>query len=92
MYRETVHYHPEEPMDMTANKFFDTSVQKAFMPTTPGCTEHHLKLATILGDARKKHKSLAVCWLDLANAYGSVHTHSSALHWSTTVHLPSLRP
>ena len=39
----------------------------------PGCTEHHLKLASILDDARKKHKSLAVCWLDLANAYGSVH-------------------
>ena len=58
---------------MTANEYFDISVQKAFLPTTPGCTEHHLKLATILGDARKKHKSLAVCWLDLANAYGSVH-------------------
>ena len=58
---------------MTAKKYFDTSVQKAFLPTTPGSTEHHLKLATIMGDARKKHKSLAVCWLDLANAYGSVH-------------------
>ena len=43
------------------------------MPTTPGCVEHHLKLAAILAEAKKKHKSLAVCWLDLANAYGSVH-------------------
>ena len=30
-------------------------------------------LYTILKDAHKKHRSLAVCWLDLANAYGSVH-------------------
>ena len=58
---------------MITNKYFDKTIQKAFMPTTPGCTEHHFKLATILGDARKKHKSLAVCWLDLANAFGSVH-------------------
>ena len=41
---------------MTANKYLDASVQKAFMPTTPGCTEHHLKLAIILGDAKKKQK------------------------------------
>ena len=58
---------------MTTNGYFNKSIQKAFMPTTPGCTEHHMKLATILQDARAKHKSLAVCWLDLANAYGSVH-------------------
>ena len=37
------------------------------MPKTPGC---HLKLATVLNE---KHKSLAVCWIDIANAYGSVH-------------------
>ena len=58
---------------MITNIYFNTSIQKTFMPTMPGCTEHHLKLASILRDARKKHKSLAVCRLDLANAYGSVH-------------------
>ena len=58
---------------MITNGYFNKSIEKAFMPTTPGCTEHHMKLATILQDARAKHKSLAVCWLDLANAYGSVH-------------------
>ena len=57
---------------MTSNGYLDPSIQKAFMPTTPGCVEHHLKLAAILAEA-KKHKSLVVCWLDLANAYGSVH-------------------
>ena len=51
----------------------DWSVQKAFMSATPGCIEHHAKLAAILCDTLNKHKSLAMCWLDLANAYGSVH-------------------
>ena len=58
---------------MLANKYLDRGIQKAFMPRTPGCIEHHLKLATVIQDARQKHKSLAVCWLHLANAYGSVH-------------------
>ena len=58
---------------MTTNGYLDSSVQKAFMKATPGCTEHQSKLAAILAEARKTHKLLAVCWLDLANAYGSVH-------------------
>ena len=58
---------------MLGNGYLDRSVQKAFMSATPGCIEHHAKLAAILRDARTKHKSLAVCWLDLANAYSSVH-------------------
>ena len=39
----------------------------------PGCSEHQLKLASVIQEARSKHRSLAICWLDLANAYGSVH-------------------
>ena len=58
---------------MVENKFLDRSIQKAFVSATPGCVEHHCKLGAILAEARKRHKSLAVCWLDLANAYGSVH-------------------
>lgn len=58
---------------MMTNGYINRDIQKAFMPGTPGCTEHHCKLAAILTEARRKHKSLAVCWLDLANAYGSVH-------------------
>ena len=60
---------------MVANKYLDSSLQKAFLPTVPGCTEHHLKLSSILAEAHSNHKSVAVCWLDLANAYGSVHHH-----------------
>ena len=58
---------------MISNKYLDPSLQKAFMPTIPGCTEHHLKLSSVLAEAHSNHKSLAICWLDLANAYGSVH-------------------
>ena len=58
---------------MVNNKYLDSSLQKAFMPTVPGCTEHHQKLSSILSEAHSNHKSVAVCWLDLANAYGRVH-------------------
>ena len=57
---------------MTENEFLDRSIQKAFLSATPGCIEHRM-LATILAEARKKHKLLAVYWLYLANAYRSVH-------------------
>ena len=39
----------------------------------PGCFEHHLKLLTIFQEAQRRCKSLCVCWLDLANAFGRVH-------------------
>jgi len=73
---------------MVKNKFLDHSVQKAFMSATPSCVEHHCKLATILAEARKKHKSLAVSWLDLEmhNNYGNVH-HSLIQFSSTIMHL-----
>ena len=58
---------------MIQNKFLDQSIQKAFMPSTPGCIENHLKLMSVLSEARRNHKTVAVCWLDLKNAYGSVH-------------------
>ena len=58
---------------MTANGYLNTTVQKAFVDGVSGCTEHHVKLLSIIEEARQRHKSLAVCWLDLANAFGSVH-------------------
>jgi hypothetical protein len=48
---------------MLVNGYLDSSLQKAFMPTVPGCTEHHLKLSSIIAEAKSKHKSLAICWL-----------------------------
>ena len=58
---------------MVSNNFLDTSTQKAFLPGVPGCLEHYWKLSEIIRGAHKKHHSLSVCWLDLTNAYGSVH-------------------
>ena len=72
---------------MQGNKYLNRSVQKAFMPKTPGCIEHHHMLAEVFKDAKKKHKSLAVCWLDLANAYGSVN-HSLILYSLRHYHAP----
>ena len=43
------------------------------MPSVPGCIEHYTKLDAAASEAHSHRKSLCVCWLDLANAYGSVH-------------------
>ena len=58
---------------MISNSYLDKAVQKAFIPGVPGCLEQYEKLSAIIKDAHTKHKFLAVCWLDLANAFGSVH-------------------
>ena len=57
---------------MLQNSYMDTVIQKAFVNGIPGCAEHHCKLAEVIREASEKHRSLSVCWLDLANAYGSV--------------------
>ena len=56
---------------MLDNNYMDTCIQKAFINSIPGCTEQQCKLASIIQEAWKKHRSLSVCWLDYA--YGSVH-------------------
>ena len=58
---------------MLQSSYMDTHTQKAFIEGMPGCVEHQLKLATTIQEARKKHRSLTICWLDLTNAYGNVH-------------------
>ena len=58
---------------MRANDYLDSDLQKAFLPTTPGVVEHQAKLAAVIRSARRQKRSLAVAWLDIANAYGSVH-------------------
>ena len=58
---------------MLQNKYMDTTTPKSFVDDMLGCTEHQFKLATALQEARKEHQSLTICWLDLANAYRSVH-------------------
>ena len=36
------------------NHYLDSSIQKAFMSTTPGCVEHQLKLAAILAEGQEE--------------------------------------
>ena len=42
---------------MLENEYLDPSIQKAFMRATPGCTEHHLKLASILARCKKNNNT-----------------------------------
>ena len=58
---------------LRANKYLNPNLQKAFLPTIPGVTEHQAKLASIIKTAKQSKRSLAIAWLDIANAYGSVH-------------------
>ena len=48
--------------------------KKVFAGGVSACTEHRIKLLTIIEETRQKHKSLVVYWLNFANnAFGSVH-------------------
>ena len=57
---------------LLTNGLLNTTVQKAFQPKTSGCEEHHQKLWSVLQDANSNQRSLAIAWIDLENAYGSV--------------------
>ena len=58
---------------MNSNKYIDSETQKAFIGGVPGCTEHQYKLWQAILDARRNQRNITVCWLDLANAFGSIH-------------------
>ena len=65
------------------NNYLPRSVQKAFLEGVAGCVEHTTGLAEAMAEARRKKHQVAVAWLDLRNAYGSVR-HSMiqfALKW-----------
>ena len=54
------------------NEYIDTSVQKGGVAGIPGCIEHTGVVSQLIREARENHGNLAVLWLDLANAYGSI--------------------
>ena len=58
---------------MLENEYLNLSIQKAFMRATPGCTEHHLKLASILANAKKEAQIINSCLARSSKWYGSVH-------------------
>ena len=58
------------------NEYIDTSVQKGGIPKVPGCLEHTGVVTQLIREAREGKGDLAVLWLDLTNAYGSIpHKH-----------------
>lgn len=54
------------------NTYFDTSVQKGGFPGVPGCIEHTGMVTQLIREARESRGDLAILWLELANAYGSI--------------------
>jgi hypothetical protein len=54
------------------NNYIDISVLKVGVPGISGCLEHTCMISEIIREAREKKGDLAVIWLDLANAYGSI--------------------
>lgn len=54
------------------NRYIDTSVQKGGVPRVPGCIEHTGVVIQLIREARENKGDLAVVWIDLANAYGSI--------------------
>ena len=57
---------------LTGNLYIDTSVQKGGVPGFSGCVEPTSAITQLIHEAKKGRKDLAVVWLDLANAYGSI--------------------
>ncbi len=57
---------------LLSNKYIDTSVQKGGIPGVPGYLEHTGMVTQLIREAREGRGDLAVLWLDLTNAYGSI--------------------
>ncbi|XP_060086247.1 uncharacterized protein LOC132565620 [Ylistrum balloti] len=57
---------------MLTNRHIEISVQKGGVPCVSGCVEHTSVLSQIIREAKEQKGGLAVIWLDLANAYGSM--------------------
>ena len=73
---------------MTGNHYINQDVQKAILDGVPGCVEHQFKLWSALADAQRNQRNIHVCWLDTANAYGSVR-HNLIVQALHHYHLPA---
>lgn len=54
------------------NNYIDPSVHNSGFPEAPGCLECTSVVTQLIRDAHENRGDLAVLWLDLANAYGSI--------------------
>ena len=57
---------------MINNRYVNTSIQKAGVPSFPGCIEHTTMLWDQIKTAKNNKTKLHIIWLDLENTYGSV--------------------
>lgn len=57
---------------LQSNNYIDASVQKGGILGVPGCLEHTGMVTQLIRGAREGKGDLAVLWLDLTNAYGSI--------------------
>jgi hypothetical protein len=57
---------------MLDNKYIDNAVLKGGVPGVSECNKHTNVLTQIMREAKEVKCELAVIWLDLANAYGSI--------------------
>ena len=57
---------------MLQNNYIKKSIQKGFQERVAGCLEHTETLTELLKDAKRSGRQIAVVWVDLANAYGSI--------------------
>ena len=49
-----------------------STAQKGFLPAVRGIQEHHFTIQSCIDDALLRHTNLAVVWMDLRNAFGSI--------------------
>ena len=68
---------------MTNNNYIDTPTQKG----VSGYSEHQFKWWQAIHDARRSQHNITVCWLDLANAFESIH-HNLISYALWHYHLP----
>jgi len=73
---------------MVENNYIDTSIQKGFLKGIVGCLEHTFNLHELLREAYENSRQIAVTWIDLANAYGSV-AHNMIQHALEWYHIPN---
>ena len=58
---------------MIQNNYISREIQKGFLFGVPGCLEHSFTLMEALKEAKELNRQIVISWIDLANAYGSVH-------------------
>ncbi|MCP4489606.1 MAG: hypothetical protein GY820_20160, partial [Gammaproteobacteria bacterium] len=57
---------------MLQNRYFNTSLQKGFLPKISGCVEHNHTVIDLMRNNIKAGNDAYIIWLDLQNAFGSV--------------------